>query len=351
MNKRTLIFELDGTLVDSAAGVRGALNRTLARLGRRPHVIEEVRPYIGKGARVTMQRALALTGDLLADAGINALTREFLEDYARNPVNGSSPYPGVPETLAELKRRGILLGICTNKPQLTTAPVLAAFDLARHFDAIVCGDQTPWKKPHGQHLLETIARAGGDRARRDDRRQRERRRCRSGRRHSVYRRDLWLSRAAAGGAWGDAADRRLRGRHRRPRAPAAGGLTPPLRGAVAVAVPAQPPPPLRRGFQVPDGGEALIFSIARLLAKPVDDRHQGVGQEAIPLGGDMLEIPEQRLRLTVEHVPEIEYPETALPIRHSVEDAGGNVRQLTDLPQIVGEQSLFCRRRGLLVDQ
>lgn len=165
LNSTIIVFDLDGTLIDSVHDVRRALNRTLAPLGRGPQSLEEVKGYLGSGAPVLMDMAIRATGDPLDEVAITELTRTFLDDYASNPVVETVVFPSVFEVLGDLGRKGAALAICTNKPSITAAPVLDLLGLSAYFDVIVCGDQVKNRKPHGDHILETIQAAGGDPAR------------------------------------------------------------------------------------------------------------------------------------------------------------------------------------------
>jgi len=162
MHDQTIVFDLDGTLIDSAPDVCRALNRTLEPFGRRAHSVDETKDYLGQGARVLMERSLEKTG-VVPEANIIAgLTETFLEDYAANPVVDSVVFPGVIPALECLKSQGAKLAICTNKPSVTTAPVLDVFKLGSYFDAIVCGDQVQRRKPDGAHIQDTVDAVRGD---------------------------------------------------------------------------------------------------------------------------------------------------------------------------------------------
>lgn len=160
LKNRIILFDLDGTLIDSAPDVCLALNKVLTAYGRRPHSVDETKGYLGKGARILMEKALAHTGDVPEASEIERLTRAFLDDYAENPVVESCIFPGVEKALAELRDAGAALGICTNKPSITAAPVLERLGLNERFDVVLCGDQVENQKPHGQHILDTAARFG-----------------------------------------------------------------------------------------------------------------------------------------------------------------------------------------------
>lgn len=155
MKRVALVFDLDGTLVDSMPDLRAALNVMLAELRRREVTPNEVRSMIGDGARALVQRALAATG-LVTDFA--AAHRRFLQLYEAAPAKLSRLYPGVETTLESLRASGARLAICTNKPQSATLRVLEAFAIATHFDAVLGGDAVPFRKPDPRHLLSAIER-------------------------------------------------------------------------------------------------------------------------------------------------------------------------------------------------
>jgi phosphoglycolate phosphatase len=154
-----LIFDLDGTLVDSAPDLRAALNEMLRERGRPPLPPGWVRRMIGDGAAALVARALAASGGT-ASADKAALPR-FLELYEANATRFTRPYPGVPETLATLRRAGYRTAICTNKPQRATIGILQGLDLAALFDAVAGGDRFAVRKPDPGHLLGLIGELGG----------------------------------------------------------------------------------------------------------------------------------------------------------------------------------------------
>jgi len=153
-----LVFDLDGTLVDSVMDLRAALNEVLRERGHRALSRTEVKHMIGDGVPALVARALAASGADPAEASM-ALPR-FLEIYEANPTQLSRPYPGVPETLATLRRRGYRTAICTNKPQQATLAVMQGLDLLPLFDGVAGGDRFPVRKPHPGHLLQLIAELG-----------------------------------------------------------------------------------------------------------------------------------------------------------------------------------------------
>jgi phosphoglycolate phosphatase len=157
-----LIFDLDGTLVDSAPDLRAALNAMLRERGRPPLSPLQVRRLIGDGTTALVARALAASGIDQADRA--ALPR-FLEHYEANATRLTRPYPGVPETLAALRRRGYRTAVCTNKPQRATIAVLQGLNLAALFDAVAGGDRFAVRKPDPGHLRGLIDELGGETAR------------------------------------------------------------------------------------------------------------------------------------------------------------------------------------------
>jgi phosphoglycolate phosphatase len=155
-----LVFDLDGTLVDSVPDLHAALNEMLRERGRRPLSPPQVKRMVGDGVPTLVARALAASGADAAEAA-TALPR-FLEIYEANAADLTRPYPGVPETLTALRRRGYRTAICTNKPQRATIAVMQGLGLLPLFDGIAGGDRFPVKKPHPDHLLRLIAELGAE---------------------------------------------------------------------------------------------------------------------------------------------------------------------------------------------
>jgi len=151
-----LIFDLDGTLIDSAPDVRASINRSLADIGRRELTLTETKDMVGWGGRVLAEKALAKTGEAGTSNDVDRLLDEFLTTYAKHPADHSVVYPGVLSVLDGFKAAGIRMGLCTNKPTATTPPVLEALGLAQYFDVISCGDAVPHKKPDGRHVCLVV---------------------------------------------------------------------------------------------------------------------------------------------------------------------------------------------------
>ena len=155
-----IVFDLDGTLIDSVHDGRANLNLVLEGMGRRPLSIDETKDGIGHGPRVLIEKALELTEGPGSEDMIEQCIRDFLNLYVKNPVRLTTVFPGVLDVLALLKVEGLPLGICTNKPEATTGAVLDGLGLSGYFQAVACGDKVPHRKPDGRHVLLTMEMMG-----------------------------------------------------------------------------------------------------------------------------------------------------------------------------------------------
>lgn len=156
-----VIFDLDGTLVDTLPDLHVALNRVLKEEGLQTLAPAETRLMIGGGARNLIDLAFEkrqVANDMAkVDAGFN----RFLNYYGAAPTVHSRPYPGVLEALVALSNGGTALGVCTNKPQDMTNQVLEGLQLAHFFgDAVIGGDTLPIHKPDAGHLLAVVEKTG-----------------------------------------------------------------------------------------------------------------------------------------------------------------------------------------------
>jgi phosphoglycolate phosphatase len=157
---QTVVFDLDGTLADTAPDLTEALNVTLERFGRARVPAADVRPMVGHGAKALLHKGFAATGtvsDALVDEGFPL----FLEYYEAHVADHSRPWDGVETTLAALEAQGVTLAICTNKLEALTHRFLAAVGWTDRFAAVVGGDTLPVRKPDPAPLLLAIERAGG----------------------------------------------------------------------------------------------------------------------------------------------------------------------------------------------
>ncbi|MGL4280531.1 MAG: phosphoglycolate phosphatase [Albidovulum sp.] len=153
-----VIFDLDGTLIDSLPDIHAAVNRLLASEGQAPMVRAEVQSYVGDGAPVLIRRVMAARGMEMARHG--ELAARMVADYTARSCEETTVYPHVAEVLAALKAEGCRLGICTNKPESATRAVLAELGLAGFFQVIVAGDTLPERKPDPTPLLHAARQLG-----------------------------------------------------------------------------------------------------------------------------------------------------------------------------------------------
>jgi phosphoglycolate phosphatase len=154
----TIVFDLDGTLVDTAPDLTNALNDVLTRRGHEPASGETIRACVGHGARVMIEEALRRIG---AEEDVDQMLVEFLVHYEANIAAESRPFPGAVEALEALAAEGATLAICTNKREHLSRKLLQELDLTRYFAGLAGRDTFPVSKPHPGHLIGTIGLAGG----------------------------------------------------------------------------------------------------------------------------------------------------------------------------------------------
>ena len=159
---KSIIFDLDGTLVDTSPDLTAALNAVLTAAGRRPLPETEVRHLVGRGALVLIERGMAATGAPVDGALMPKLLQDFIAHYGANIAAGSQPFPGAVNAIRRLIAAGHSLGICTNKPEALTFKLMDALNLRRFFPVMLGADSQPYRKPDPRHLLDTIAKLGGD---------------------------------------------------------------------------------------------------------------------------------------------------------------------------------------------
>ncbi len=152
-----IVFDLDGTLVDSAPDLRAALNRLLDHAGRPAVSLAAVKTMVGDGVPKLVERAFAATGGVPPAAELAAFIDRFTADYERNASQLTRPYPGAMDALARLHAAGLPLGLCTNKPQVATEALLTDLDLLRFFTSVVGGDAVPGvRKPDPRHVMAVL---------------------------------------------------------------------------------------------------------------------------------------------------------------------------------------------------
>lgn len=161
----TIAFDLDGTLVDTAPDLVGSLNAILAEEALPPLPFDEVRLMVGRGARALLERGFAAAGAPLGPDRAPSLVDRFIAVYLDRIAHESAPFPGVVETLTDLKAGGARLVVCTNKLTNLSDALLEATNLLPFFDAVIGADLAPAAKPDGRHVATAIAAVGGDLAR------------------------------------------------------------------------------------------------------------------------------------------------------------------------------------------
>ena len=155
-----VIFDLDGTLIETAPDLCGALNHTLAQAGRDGVAVDEVRHMIGDGARVMLRLGLEATGQSPSDAEIEQWFDVLLDYYWDHVADGSYPFPGVLAALEELRLAGVKLAVCTNKPHRLSNRLFEQLKMAPLFDAVLGGDSLAVRKPDARHILGTLEAIG-----------------------------------------------------------------------------------------------------------------------------------------------------------------------------------------------
>ena len=152
--KPIILFDLDGTLIDSAPDLLETLNIILKRNGRTTLTIEAVKKLVGDGARALLERGFKETG--APAENLDALSVEFIETYVPNCAVHSRPFNGVTETLETFANDGYRMAVCTNKPQTPSETILTELGLIQYFEVVVGSDYFPVRKPNPQHLLGAL---------------------------------------------------------------------------------------------------------------------------------------------------------------------------------------------------
>ena len=146
----TLLFDLDGTLVDTAPDLVRITNAVIAEDARPPIPLDELRSYVGLGARHLLRRAYKAE---VGDDRLEEMFHTFLALYADGVAELSQPFPGVLDTLANLQRAGHELHVCTNKPGDLARQLLEALGMSAFFGRVVGADDLPRNKPHSDHVF------------------------------------------------------------------------------------------------------------------------------------------------------------------------------------------------------
>lgn len=152
---RNVLFDLDGTLIDTAADLGFALNQQRLARGLPELSVADIRSHASSGARGLLLKGFGLKPE---DASYLQMRDEFLDLYEQNICRSSSLFPGMDYLLNQIESRGLAWGIVTNKAERFTLPLLQALKLTDRAACIVCGDTTPYAKPHPAPLLEAMQR-------------------------------------------------------------------------------------------------------------------------------------------------------------------------------------------------
>lgn len=157
----TIVFDLDGTLVDTAPDLTRALNETLDLEGL-PHAsLASVRAMVGQGARQLIIRATQRAGAAFSAERLDQLTKAYIEFYRADIAGASRTFPGVEAAMDELAALGAKIAVCTNKRTDLSQQLLDALGLSMRFSAIVGADAVAQRKPHPDHFRAAVTRAGG----------------------------------------------------------------------------------------------------------------------------------------------------------------------------------------------
>lgn len=158
----TVVYDLDGTLIDSAKDMQVAVSNVLADHGLPPVTEDDVRFFMGQGSKITMSKAFAKYGKMLDEAALSAVTREFVRYYEADPVSHTTAFDGVAEVVARFARLGLKQGVCTNKFEKPSRMILEHLKLMPPISDVAGADSFPVRKPDPRHILMLVERMGGD---------------------------------------------------------------------------------------------------------------------------------------------------------------------------------------------
>ncbi len=162
MTQPILVFDLDGTLVDTAPDLIDSINAVLGHEGVAAIDPQELISHVSLGGKAMIAHAFAAQGKPVTEEQIEMLFMRFLDHYTDNMPGNSLPYPGVMEAIGQFSDRGYMHAICTNKLEHSAKRLIGALGIEDVFRAICGQDTFAFKKPDPRHLTETIAMAGGD---------------------------------------------------------------------------------------------------------------------------------------------------------------------------------------------
>jgi len=158
----TVVYDLDGTLIDSAKDMQIAVSRVLADHGLPAISEDDARIFMGQGSKVTMNKAFAKSGRVLDDATLSAVTREFVRYYEMDPIRHTVAFDGVVDVVARFDSLGLRQGVCTNKFERPARMILQRLKLMPPIADLAGADTFPVRKPDPKHILMLVERMGGD---------------------------------------------------------------------------------------------------------------------------------------------------------------------------------------------
>lgn len=161
----TVLYDLDGTLIDSAKDMQLAVSRVLADHGLPPVTEDDVRIFMGQGSKVTMNKAFAKYGKALDDASLTAVTKEFVRYYEADPISHTVAFDGVAQVVAGFADLGLKQGVCTNKFERPSRMILEHLNLLPPISDVAGADTFPVRKPDPRHILMLLERMGRSPAR------------------------------------------------------------------------------------------------------------------------------------------------------------------------------------------
>lgn len=153
-------FDLDGTLLDTSGDLAAAVNHAIGTIDQPPIAVSEIKRFVGRGARIMLERALQ-SRDIYTPDLLEQLLPHLLDYYGDNLVALTVPYPGCIAALDTLKAAGVRLAVCTNKAERFTLPLLERIGMKHYFESIIGGDTVGVSKPDPKPILAMVERAGG----------------------------------------------------------------------------------------------------------------------------------------------------------------------------------------------
>jgi len=162
MNAPLVVFDLDGTLIDTAHDLVASLNHTIGLEGLEPVTYGDLTYLVGHGGQVMIRRAFAMRGREISDGDLARMLDAFVDHYAAAMPGVSTPFPGLAEAMDRLAGAGHRLAVCTNKTEGLARRLLEGLALTPRFAAITGGDTFAVRKPDAEHLLGTVRLAGAD---------------------------------------------------------------------------------------------------------------------------------------------------------------------------------------------